>query len=286
MRSNRILLGVATGLLLVLSVSATEPIEPGLSRDDLIAKHGKPISSVGKGARELLTYPDGRVTVENGVVTRFEATTTNYVSTTSTPAATAAAPDPLQPRVDPRAAKAGWLSNMDEAIAKATAENKPILFLFSGNLDQCPWGKKFNEVVEYSDQFVRRIRSDYVPLRINISELGGNFEASSKEDVDRMAEKFEAFTKMREQVFSTQMLPSMAILSSDGKGATEVDMTGALEAMMQGRLNEYTLSRMAVARDGPRKEIKAYTSSAGKRKLLYLVGGLVVVVVLIKKIAS
>lgn len=290
MHFSRIGIGFV-GMLVAIATLVAEPVEIGISRADLLARHGKPASTATKGGREILIYPEGRVTVEKGVVTAFEPAPAGTVRpakpapVVAEPASVAPA-DPLRPRVDPRAAKAGWLSNLDDAIARATAENKPILFLLSGNMDQCPWGKKFSELVEYNGQFLRKLGPDYVPLRINISEMGGSFEAASTEEVDRMAARVRAFMDLRSQIFSSEMIPGLAVLSADGKQSTEVDMAGALEAVAKGDLDGYTLRQLAAARAAPRKELKVATAGVDRSRFVYLVIGLVVLVVVIKKIAG
>ncbi|MBO7521331.1 MAG: thioredoxin family protein [Opitutales bacterium] len=64
----------------------------------------------------------------------------------------------------PRAAgkkSAAWLLNYDEALAKAKAEDKPLIVLFTGS-DWCIWCKKLDKATLSKPEFIDYADKNYV----------------------------------------------------------------------------------------------------------------------------
>lgn len=62
------------GMLVAASpLPAKEPPAPGTTRAAVIAQYGPPSGSVQVGAREILSYREGRVVLVNGVVKEFNS---------------------------------------------------------------------------------------------------------------------------------------------------------------------------------------------------------------------
>ena len=59
----------------------------------------------------------------------------------------------------------GYLSNFDEAIAKAKKENKMVMLIMIK--DGCPWCKKLEERVLLQEEVKKRIQKEFVAVLLN-----------------------------------------------------------------------------------------------------------------------
>lgn len=102
------------------------------------------------------------------------------------------------------AAKDGWLTNYDEALAKAKAEGKYVLVEFHGS-DWCPPCMKLNDEVLTTDAFKELANASLVLVNVDFprkSELPEAQQAHNKE----LAGKF-----------GIEGLPTVLVLDGDGK---------------------------------------------------------------------
>jgi hypothetical protein len=83
---------VAVGLLLI-TARAAEPVSPllGLTRDQLLSRHGEPRSQIATGSRVIYFYPRERVVLRDNVVVEVEAVAAEPAPPPSPPATTPAA---------------------------------------------------------------------------------------------------------------------------------------------------------------------------------------------------
>lgn len=223
--------------LLAGSGRADEPAAPavapaiaaGASRADVIAKFGKPKSAVQVGSREVLLFEAGKVTLVNGQLRTFEPAAVE--PTEANPVEiTAIKPDPVGGTyTEIRVAQGRWLTKLDEAKAAAAQDGKRILFLVTGDMSVCPAGVRFNRLVASGSSFARTMSSNYVLLLLDISALGNSPDnpieigsAAHKEFLRTMES-----VGLREQVFKSDTIPAMAILSPDTRTATVVDIEQA-----------------------------------------------------------
>ena len=247
--------GVAAGQLV-----AKDPPGPGATRTEVIAHYGPPSGTAHIGKREILTFPEGRAILENGLLKRFdrpaEMLSAAPIPATNTPSAAPAAN--AQPATS-SASTSWWLTDINEARTRAMAQHKPILFLVTGDMSRCPWGVQFNESVHNSAEFIRKEAPDFVLLRLDLREISGVKQVDTKEEFDREVAKLENIVALRTAVIASDLIPAIAIVSPDLKQSTEVDMSGALPAMND--MLGYTLRSIDAAKSGPRKDISSVTAS-------------------------
>jgi hypothetical protein len=243
------------------SLAAGEEIAPGASRESVVAKYGAPSGAIAVGSREILTYPKGRITLENGVVKSAD-----WSENDSPPTRTSASPAGRSGRV-------GWLSDIDEANAQAAAQNKLILVLITGDMSACPWGTQFNQSIQSSTSFVGMMASEFVLLRIDLSSLGG--DVSSREEFERKKREMERIADLRKRVTSSEMIPAMALITADGKRVAKVNMDGAVKA--KGDMLNFTLRAIKEAKAKPL--VAAHPGGGRKSNVPYLslavIGGLI-----------
>jgi hypothetical protein len=216
-----------------------EPDAAPQNRAWVIHTYGEPTGTVKAGEREILTYPQGRVVLKNGLL--FSSTMDG-----SSPDASAA-PAPATESPKP-AAVAGWLGSMEIAKARARAEQKRVLLLYWGGDSSCPWAPVFNRTIVGNRELLARLEADYVLVKImyppKISAKPSEAEFSALEK----AEKF------RLAVVETQALPAMAIVSADGLSATKVEIENAMSA--KNYMERFVLKALAYANKQKPKKIK------------------------------
>jgi hypothetical protein len=285
MKKNRtplraIVVFVAWGLMGGSSVRA---VEIGDTRNEVITENGAPSGAITVGSREILTYPHGRIILENGMVTRFEAIApaTSYV-----PAGEVAmgAGGTVANRPSPTPQR--WLSTVREAKAEAAVQNKPILFFVTGNLDRLPWGKQFQQTIQTGTVFIRRMAADYTLLRLDVSSVQKLAEDATLEEIRQREYDLKEIKALREEVFETDAVPALAVLNADGTQATVVNMD---EVQTATDMLGYTQKAIRTARDQPRKMIAVYKpgmTAEGKRMIAYLAAGIVSLVWIVKRIKS
>jgi len=81
----------------------------------------------------------------------------------------------------------------------------------------------------------------------------------TKEQVDHEFANTDNLLALRTTVFSSDLIPAIAIVSPDLKQSTEVNMSGALEA--KDDMLNYTLRSIDAAKTGSRKDISSVTAA-------------------------
>lgn len=102
------------------------------------------------------------------------------------------------------AGKDGWLTNFDEALSKAKAEDKLVLLEFHGS-DWCPPCIKLNKEVLTTDAFRKLAEAELVLVDADFPRKKELPEAQKAHN-EALAEKF-----------GLQGVPTVLILDSDGK---------------------------------------------------------------------
>lgn len=261
MTPSRLRLCALMGLCLAAgTLGAKEPPPLGSTRAEVIARYGQPSGTAHIGKREVLTFVEGHAILENGILKRFDVPAD--MLSAPVPAVASSAPAPVAATANsgtPSDSGSWWLTDVNEARTKAMAQHKPILFLVTGDMSQCPWGAQFNASVHNSAEFIRKEAPEFVLLRWDISTFFGTKHADTKEEFDRDVANIESLPALRTAVFSTINIPAFAIVSPDLKESTEVDMSGALEA--KDDMLNYTLRSIDNAKAGSRKNISSVTST-------------------------
>lgn len=255
--------------MLVTRSSGADLIHIGASRADVITQFGEPAGQVNMGSKEILTYPEGRIILEYGRVKGSETTTT-VVAPVAAKSSSANAP-----REKLRSAAPGWINNFEEAKKQAMAQDKPILYLLTGNMDRCPWGKQFNASIQTGDGFVRKASPEFVLLRISMSEIKAPDGNVTLEELKRWEFEMNEFARLRKEIFATDIVPSLAVLSPDASQSVEVDMSRAQQAK---DMLAYTWAAVLAAKEAPKKPV-AKATAIGSRKLNFVYIGIAIVVI-------
>jgi len=261
MNPTRLWLNVFLGLCMVTGVmAAKEAPALGATRAEVIAFYGQPSGTAHVGKREVLTFVEGHAILENGILKRFDVPTD--MLTAAPPRAPSSPPAPVVPSAStatPSSSGSWWITDIDEARTKALAQNKPILFLVTGDMSRCPWGVQFNNSVHDSAEFIRKEAPEFVLLRLDIREIMVSKHFDTKEQVDHEFANTDNLLALRTTVFSSDLIPAIAIVSPDLKQSTEVNMSGALEA--KDDMLNYTLRSIDAAKTGSRKDISSVTAA-------------------------
>lgn len=117
------------------------------------------------------------------------------------------------------AGKDGWLTNFDEAMAKAKAEGKHVLVEFHGS-DWCPPCIKLNKEVLTQDAFKALARESLVLV-------DADFPRKSKLPEAQLAHNDELARK-----FGVQYFPTVVII--DGNGEVQDKIVGFPEGGLEG----------------------------------------------------
>lgn len=157
------------GWLLLGSV-AWAALGLGSTREEIVAHYGPPRGTSKAGQREILTYPDGRVVLENGRAMFFElklpsadATPPAATKDAASSAPPASAPAPSS---TPVATADPWVVDFEAAKKMAAAQNKRLLVLFTGT-DWCPPCQSFQSEVAYNADFLKIFSTSFVFVKVD-----------------------------------------------------------------------------------------------------------------------
>lgn len=160
---GRILRWIGVAMLVVVGLGAQDLrriLPAGSSREEVLEAYGWPSGQSKLGSKEILSYPQGRVVLEEGRVERIDFSLKQPWP-------------PPRPRPDfsaPPAPKpvAPALTRYDEALAVATREDSRIIALFSG-AEPTPAGRRFDEEVARHPDFLETFSNDHVLLHVDFS---------------------------------------------------------------------------------------------------------------------
>jgi len=189
--------------------------EPGVgsTRDEVITRYGQPRAVLSAGAREILTYPAGRVVLEGGRVTRMELpripSAPASVQAPPSPAPSPAAPAPAPAARPAPVARDVWLTDFAEAQAEASASRRRILALFTGS-DWCPACIEFEENVAHHPDFLATTRVSFVLLKLDYPRDHPQPPALRAQN-DALRRRF-----------GISAYPSLMIISADGATSVRV----------------------------------------------------------------
>ncbi|RME67155.1 MAG: thioredoxin family protein [Verrucomicrobia bacterium] len=115
----------------------------------------------------------------------------------------------------------GWLTNYEEAAARAKAENKLLLMNFTGS-DWCIWCKRLEGEVFSRPAFKAFAKENLVLLKLDFPRRGNQSEAERKQNRE-LAEKF-----------GIEGFPTIIVLKPDGSKAAELGyLPGGPEAWIE-----------------------------------------------------
>ena len=275
MTIGRFCLAVLFVIVGVTRLAGSDIPSPGATKESVITQLGAPTGSMHVGPKEILTYPVGRVILVNGLVKSFEPSEKDDSASDANSPTVQNSPGGSVTVV--RATSAHWLSDLDSAKAQAAAENKPILFLLTGDMSRCPWGTQFNQTVQANESFLRMMSTEFVLLRIHFGELPSGGEIGGP-----TFHKVKAILALREQVFSSIAIPAIAILSADAKRSVEVDISNA--DSRKGDMFRYMTQAIAAAKTSPMKDSSSLKAVLGKLNFSYIAFGVFIFVLVVKRL--
>ncbi|MBI5692363.1 MAG: restriction endonuclease [Verrucomicrobia bacterium] len=152
------------------SAGAAEPAEPralvgpGATKEEVIDAYGWPSGQSKSGVKEVLSYPQGTVTLENGRVESVAFTMKPpWPPPRPRPGTTGSGPA----RKTDRGADF-WGTDFEQAAREARRRNARVLIAFTGS-DWSPPSRHFEEDVANHPDFVGQFTADFVFLRLDYS---------------------------------------------------------------------------------------------------------------------
>lgn len=202
-------------LLLATVLGAVEirpVVGPGATRDEVIAAYGWPSGQSQAEAKEILTYPQGRITLVDGKVEQVDfAPGVAWPAPKPRPAPpTAVKPRPPKP-ANPAPPTDYWGTSYPEAVREATARKALILALFTGS-DWSPPSKNFREEVALREDFVTAVLGDFVLLQLDFP----THTVQPKELREQNA-------RLRER-YGVTTYPALLVLSASGERVAAVEL--------------------------------------------------------------
>src|SRR5262245_8547098 len=199
-RSLAVVLTVFTWVSFAVGADLRPVVGPGASKEAVIDAYGWPNGQSQSGTKEVLTYPQGKVTLENGRVEKVDfSMTTPWPAPKRRPG-----PSPAVPPLTTEELAKYWLTNFDEAKREATGRQVRILALFTGS-DWSPASKQFVEEVAFQTEFLHAFMGDFVFLRLDFPT-----------HAPQPAEVREQNTRLRAR-YGVTVYPTLLVLSPAGE---------------------------------------------------------------------
>lgn len=192
-----------------LAGAVAQPVVgPGATKAEAIEAYGWPTGQSQSGTKEILSYPQGRITLESGRVEKVDFST-NVPWPAPRPR-----PGPPSPTSVKKAGAVTdfWLQNLEEAQSEATRRHARILALFIGS-DWSPPSRLFQAEVAFHPDFVNAFTGDFVFLRLDFPTRVA-LPPELREQNNRLREKYGVTT-----------YPALLVLSPAGAAVATIDLT-------------------------------------------------------------
>lgn len=209
----------------------TKPVVgPGATKDEVINAYGWPNGQSQAGAKEILSYAQGEVILENGRVERVNfSPNVPWQAPKPRPA-----PATASTRKQPETPVDFWLTDFDAAREEARKRNSRILALFTGS-DWSPASRQFHEEVEYHPDFVNAFAGDFVFLKLDFPR-GNPVPVTIPEDKLKLRDLYDVTT-----------YPTLLVLSASGELLARADLAKPMPA---GSFRDRVIAAVAEARGG------------------------------------
>lgn len=199
-------------LALALSLRAADDprpvVGPGATRDEVIDAYGWPNGMSQSGTKEIFSYNQGNVTLENGRVDSV-----NFRPNVPWQVPRPRPGPPTASTAKKEAPTNHWLANFEEAAKEATRRNARMLVLFTGS-DWSPASQQFRDEVENNPDFVfNPVIGEFVLLRLDYPTR-----------TSQPPEVRERNLQLR-QKYSVTNYPTLLVLSPAGAALGQVDLT-------------------------------------------------------------
>lgn len=194
----------------------------GSTREEVIETYGPPRGQSQAGRREILTYADGRVVLEEGRVVTLDfkkappAREVPPPVSAPPPPPIAVTPVPTSPPVA-AAPSDPWLVDFEAAKRLAAQQKKRLLVLFTGT-DWCPPCQTFQAEVAYEADFLKLATMSFILVKVDWLR---NLPQSS-EETKRVA-------ALRRE-YGIASYPTLLVLAADGTRLMRVDTRKARQA--------------------------------------------------------
>jgi hypothetical protein len=192
----------------VYGANSMPVVGPGATKEEVLNAYGWPTGQSQSGTKEILTYPQGRVTLENGQVEKVD-----FATNVAWPA-----PRPRPPAASPTSVKKieaptdFWFTSFPDAQKEAMRRNARILALFIGS-DWSPPSKQFQDEVAFHPDFVNAFAGDFVFLRLDFPNR-----------VAQSSELREQNAQLRAK-YNVTTYPALLVLSPAGTAVGQIDLT-------------------------------------------------------------
>lgn len=182
-------------------------VGPGASKDQVIDAYGWPGGQSRLGAKEILTYPQGTVTLVEGRVERIDF---SMRQPWPAPKPRPAAPSPTsvkktEPPPD------FWGTDFVQVTREAARRNVRILALFTGP-EWSPASKQFRDEVEFARELFEALAADFVFVRLEFTTRAPLPDAVREQN-----------TALRAR-FNVTDYPTLLVLSPGGDVLAKVDL--------------------------------------------------------------
>lgn len=141
---------------------------PGATKEEVIDAYGWPSGQSQADNKEILTYPQGHITLVDGKVEQVDfAPGVAWPAPKPRPAPpTAVKAKPTAKAVKDEPPPDYWGTSYPAAVEEATARHARILALFTGS-DWSPPSRRFREDVALKEDFVTAVLGDFVLLQLD-----------------------------------------------------------------------------------------------------------------------
>ena len=198
-------------LATVVAAPANDPrpvVGPGATKDDVIAAYGWPNGQSKSGTKEILSYAQGEVTLENGRVERVDfSPNVPWQAPRPRPG-----PATASTRKTPEAPIDYWTTSYETALQQAQQRHCRILALFTGS-DWSPASQEFQEQVENHPDFVNAFAGDFVFLKLDYPR-GAPVPAKISDENLKLRDRYDVTT-----------YPSLLVLAPSGERLGRADLT-------------------------------------------------------------
>jgi hypothetical protein len=184
-------------------------VGPGATKEEAIDAYGWPTGQSQLGTKEILNYPQGSITLENGRVERVDfSTKIPWPAPRPRPGtpAEAAAKRAEARSFDP------WTTSFPDAVAQARKQHAHILAAFVGS-DWSPPSQRFLAEVATHPDFVNGLMGDFVFLKLDFPTRVALPAALKQQNDDLRAR------------CSVTTYPALVVLSTRGDPVAVVNLT-------------------------------------------------------------
>jgi thiol-disulfide isomerase/thioredoxin len=186
---------------------ASGELAVGATRDEVEAAYGKPKGTTQIGTREILSYAEGRVYLDQGHLVKSDFA--DGVAPNGDAMPTSAGNAPAETTTHratttvTSSARDGWYTDFDAARAAAKEQHKNVLALFTGS-DWCPPCMEFERTVAHNPRFLQAAQEKFVLVFLDYPH--------SKPQPEAVRQKNDALARR----YNIEGFPTLLAIGADG----------------------------------------------------------------------